>query len=124
MGLKRTFQKAAQKAFTVFKDAVFEGTYYSIRNTGFAEDDTPPYPVSVIIDSFSEKDASRLPFGDLIQPQDAKGLIQGIDITTKVNSQSDKVSILEKDGSTSIYTVVAYTLDALGVLFILLLRKT
>jgi len=123
MGLELIFKKAADTVFFIFKDAVLRGTFYSIMDTGFAED-TTSFPVSVILDSFSEEDIKYLSFSDSIQPQDAKGFVRGIELLQQVHANSDKLTLVNKDDSTSTFTVVAFDTDPLRVLYTFLLRKT
>lgn len=125
MGLETIFKKAARKVFTLFKDAVRVGTYHSIVDTGFESSDTP-YTVSIIAASFEEKDIKYLPFSELIQPQDVKGLVMGEEVPdVVVHSQIDKIDIYEKNGVDLVtYTVVSYAADPMKILYTFLLRKT
>ena len=123
MGLLSVFTKAADKCFTVFKEAVKPATYYSVVDTG-VDDDNSNYPITIIEESFSEEDIKYLSFSEFIQPNDVKGLVRGKEIQTEIHSQSDKISITQKDSSVKTYTVVAFNRDPLSVLYTFLLRKT
>jgi len=124
MGLEQTFQRGAEKVFAVFKDAVRQGIYYSILDTGFDEDNST-FPVRVIEESFTEKDIKYLSFSEYIQPNDVKGIMLGVDLKAEIHAQSDKVEVTQKDGVTKkTYTVVDFSRDPLGIVYTFLLRKT
>jgi len=123
MGLESKFIKAANLAFKIFKEAVHPAVYYSILETGFLETDTN-YPITIIEESFSQNDIHTLSFSEHIQPTDVKGIVRGAEISSAINSQSDKIVITRKDASEHSYTVIAFDTDPLRVLYTFLLRKT
>jgi len=123
MALRATFVKAADTAFSLFKEAVRTGTYKHSVNTGF-KNTINNFPVSVIEGSFAEDDIKYLSFSEYIQPQDVKALIRGKEIKSAITTQSDKIAIIQEDGTAFTYTVVAFDTDPFKVLYTFLLRKT
>lgn len=123
MGLKTTFKKGAELLFKKFKDAVKSGTYYSITDDGFDTNSTS-FTVRVIEESFNEKDIKYLSFSDLIQPNDVKGILLGVDLPAELHSQIDKLDIIQEDSSVKTYTIVSFDRDPLSIVYTILLRKT
>ena len=123
MSLARVFQKAGEKVFYIFREAVRPALFKSIDDTGF-EENNRVYPINLIQDSFQEKDIKYLTFADFIQPNDVKGLVLGKELPSRIHAQTDKIDVKQTDGSIAQFTVVAYDTDPLEVLYTFLLRRT
>jgi hypothetical protein len=123
MSLKVVFNDAADTIFNVFSSLIVPVTYVSVYIDGFDVNDETEYTnVSMIQDTFSEKDVRYLPFYSLIQPTDVKGLIKGRELRDKGILEHNTTDIIKKENGTK-YSIVAYTTDPAEALYTFLLRK-
>jgi len=122
MSLKDTFNDVADTIFEIFSSLIVQATYISVYSDGFDTDERTEYQnISMIEDTFSEKDVRYLPFYSLIQPTDIKGLIKGRELRDRgivEYSTNDIIRVGDID-----YSIVAYATDPAKALYTFLLRK-
>ncbi len=123
MSIRDIFLAGVETAFDVFNDAVKTAQYTLIVDNGF-DDATEVLLVDrrIIKENFTKEDVETLSFSDEIQPTDVKGLIPFVDITGDVNP-GDTVLIEDDLLGNKTFTVVAFELDPMSVLYTFLLRK-
>lgn len=117
--LRNIFLTGIETSFSIFKEAVKTGTLTIEIDDGFT--DTPVSisdSIRCIFEQFTKKDVETLSFSDLIQPTDVKALLPFVDVINCTISTKGKI-LLGADE----YTLVAYELDPMSVLYTLLLRK-
>lgn len=119
MTLQTTFIEAARTVFEVFASLVHDSVYIQVEDDGFGTGTPVETPVGIIHDSFSKNDVQVVPFADLIQPTDIKGLILGEELTVELSTRD-----MVRDNSTGEeYSVVAWTTDPARAVVTVLLRK-
>ncbi len=122
MSIKTTIDKGVATIFKVLKSLVHPATYTSSSDDGFGSSSSTEYSISMIIDSFSERDVQFLSFSELIQPQDLKGLVKGTDLSIQPSSK-DHVTIADGTIYDGKYKIIAWNTDPATALFVLLLRN-
>lgn len=120
MSLRDVFLAGVETAFSTFEDAVKEGQYLIIKDTGF-ESSERELPIRIIKESFTQEDVETLPFSDEIQPKDIKGLVPFVDLGEAPNT-GDTINVEDELLGDAKFTVVAFTVDPMTVLFTFLLR--
>lgn len=122
MALVNTFEKVTGTIFKVFSSLAKDANYVQITNSGWSEDISPVetlYPISVIFDTFSQRDVQSLPFSKLLQPTDIKGLVPGSSVPPIISTE-DRIRIVE---NSSEYHIVAWVTDPAKALYTFLLRE-
>ena len=122
MSLHNTFNKAAETVFKVFKSLIVKVDYIIVTDDGFDDVSTTPYPVDMIIDSFSERDVQFLSFSALIQPTDVKGLVRGRQLREKGVTVYSTTDVIERKDNGVDYSIIAYSTDPAEALYTFLLR--
>ena len=122
MSIKTTIDKGVRTIFKVLKSLVHPAEYISVSSDGFSSNTETSVTVSVIIDSFSEKDVQFLSFSEFIQPQDMKGLMKGTDLQISPSSK-DYLNVTDSSIYAGKYRIVAWSTDPAVALYILLLRR-
>jgi len=123
MGLKDTFQKAAQTAFTAAGDVVEDGWYYSLVSTrydvsaGYVSAYQNQYLISAIFTQFKKEKIDN----EKILPTDLLMLIPQRNMTPHPKP-NDVVQRLEQETSV-VYEVIDYQQDPAGALYKIQLRK-
>ena len=115
-GIKQAFIDGVNTIFEVMHEAVDNGVYTAITDTGFEDPVTVTDDIRVILDNFTQEDIDVLTFSGDIQPTDSKGLIPAVDMA-QVMLTGNTVTI-----GTRIFTVVAFEIDPMKVLYTTLLR--
>lgn len=116
--IRKVFLQGVETIFGTFNEAIKTGTYNFDDNDGFGTSTTSTDSIRCIFASFEEEDVALLSFSKLIQPEDIKGLMPSVDIINcEVNSQGYCIF----DGKR--YSVEAYELDPMNVIYTLLLRR-
>lgn len=118
MGLRTVFQKAAVTALKAVGDITQDAYYIETTDDGFDASSSVSTPIQIIYDTFTDAEASRFSFANLIQAKDKKGLVPTLlcGVSIYVNNQI-------KDTDDVLWNIVAKEMDAANALYILLLRK-
>lgn len=118
MALIDVFTQAADTIFTVFESLIVDASYVTVEDDGFDESVETPYPITLIIDGFAERDVQFLSFSNLIQPTDVKGLVRGSELTSVKVSTQDVVTVGDER-----YAIIAHNTDPAKAVYTLLLRN-
>jgi len=121
MSIRDVFLAGVETAFSIFNDAVKTASYTFIVDNGFDDITETPDSCRIIKETFS-KDDINLSFANEVQPTDIKGLVPFVDLIAEPNS-GDTITIEDSLSTTKTFSVVAYELDPMSVLFTFLLRK-
>jgi nucleotidyltransferase/DNA polymerase involved in DNA repair len=118
MSLRSIFLSGVETCFSVFNEAVKTGTFSVVIDDGFTASSAVSDSIRCIFEEFTENDVQTLSFSELIQPTDIKGLLPFVDlINCSMTTQASIIFGTEK------YTVEAFDIDPMNVIFTILLRK-
>ena len=124
--LKKVFKRSLETAFGVFEEAVSSATLIQVGDDdGFDDPVETETPIRTIVSSFRQEDIETLPYGDQIQATDLKCLIPGVDLDSLTLSTEDTIRLdTDYDGVAigATYSVVDHDVDAMNVLYTVLLR--
>lgn len=120
MSIRDVFLAGVETAFNIFNDAVKTAEYSLRTDTGF-ESTERMKPIRVIKETFTQEDVETLSFSDQIQPKDIKGLVPFVDLAEEPNT-GDTMAITDELMGDATFTVVAFAVDPMTVLFTFLLR--
>ena len=126
MSVNTAIHKGVKAAFRILKSLQHKATYtHEISNDGFEDKEVTTHPITVIMDSFSERDVQFLSFSNEIQPQDVRGLVRGLELpinpSTKDTLKIEDTSIFGGDNP---WSVIAWDVDPAVAMFTFLLRRT
>lgn len=116
--LRDIFLAGVETAFSVFEEAVNSGTLTNSSDDGFGTTSEETDTIRCLFESFSANDVATLSFSKLIQPTDIKGLLPYVDV---INCEISTNATATFDGDE--YTIEAFEIDPMNVIYTLLLRK-
>ncbi|MDP8268255.1 MAG: hypothetical protein P9L97_05950 [Candidatus Tenebribacter davisii] len=116
--IRNTFLKGVETVFDVFNEAVKTGVYTVITDDGFDDISTTTDTVRCIFETLKEKDLNSLSFSKLIQPQDVVALMPSVDLVNCVMTTTGTI-LFDEDK----YSVIAFEVDPMTVIYTLLFRK-